>query len=69
MASESQSLPTHTKKLIVKEADVPSKPVFHDAALVSQPLAEPKQGEVVVKIAAAAFNHKDVRLTTVQDHR
>jgi len=61
MASESQSLPTLTKTLIVKEAEVPSKPVFHNAVLVSQPLATPKPGEVVVKIAAAGFNHKDVR--------
>lgn len=53
-------VPTHTKALTIQEARVAKKPLYHDAILVERPLAAPKPGEVVVKITATGFNHKDV---------
>ncbi|KAF8177240.1 chaperonin 10-like protein [Pholiota molesta] len=56
----SPKLPATTRALVVQESKVPRKPLYHDAALVELPLAQPQPGEVVVKIAAVGFNHKDV---------
>lgn len=52
-------LPATTKCLVVRESK--EKPKQYDAALIEQPLPVPQPGQVVVKIAAAGFNHKDVR--------
>ncbi|PPQ65645.1 hypothetical protein CVT24_011799 [Panaeolus cyanescens] len=53
-------LPAHTKALVVQASSEPRKPVYHDAVLVERPLPKPQAGQVVVKIGAAGFNHKDV---------
>lgn len=57
----SPKLPTNTKVIIIEESKVPRKPLYHDASLIDRPLSPPKPGEVVVKMAAVGFNHKDVR--------
>ena len=57
----SYTLPMYTKALTVQKATVPSKLTYHDAVLTKQPLSPPKPGEVVVKLGAVGFNHKDVR--------
>lgn len=56
----SPKLPTRTRALVVQAALEPRKPLYHDAALVEKPLPAPQAGQVVVKIGAAGFNHKDV---------
>lgn len=55
-------LPTHTKAVVLQESKVPRTPLYHDAPVVKRPLSYPKPGEVVVKMGAVAFNHKDVSL-------
>ncbi|KAF9473863.1 NAD(P)-binding protein [Pholiota conissans] len=56
----SPKLPATTRALVLQESKEQRKPLYHDAALVELPLAQPKPGEVVVKIVAVGFNHKDV---------
>ena len=53
------TLPTYIKALIIQKATVPNKPTY-DAVLTNQPISPPKPGEVVVKLGAVGFNHKDV---------
>ncbi|KDR73817.1 hypothetical protein GALMADRAFT_251643 [Galerina marginata CBS 339.88] len=53
-------LPTSTKALIIREADASRDPLYHDATIVERPLSPPEPGQVVVKIGAVGFNHKDV---------
>ena len=64
----SPKLPATTRALVVQESKEPRNTLYHDAALVERPLAQPKPGEVVVKIAAVGFNHKDVRTAFLHVH-
>jgi hypothetical protein len=56
----SSNLPTITKAVVMQESKFPRKPLYHDASLIDRPLLPPKPGEVVVKMGAVGFNHKDV---------
>ena len=58
----SYTLPKYTKALILQESTVPREPTYHDAVLTKRPISPPKPGEVVVKLGAVGFNHKDVTL-------
>ena len=61
------TLPTYIKALTIQKATVPHKPTY-DAVLTKQPISPPKPGEVVVKLGAVGFNHKDVNFLK-QEHR
>jgi len=56
------TLPTSTKSLVIQESNVKKDSTYHDAVLTERPLAAPKPGEVVIKVGAVGFNHKDVRV-------
>jgi len=56
----SSNLPTVTKAIVIQESKVPQNPLYHDANLIKRPLLAPKPDEVVVKMGAVGFNHKDV---------
>ena len=56
----SYTLPKYTKALTLQESTIPRKPPYHDAVLSLLPISSPKPGEVVVKLGAVGFNHKDV---------
>ncbi|OBZ65768.1 putative zinc-type alcohol dehydrogenase-like protein YogA, partial [Grifola frondosa] len=53
-------LPKSTKVLAVRKALQQTKPVYHDAILEERPIAPLKEDQVLVKIGAVAFNHRDV---------
>ena len=55
------SLPKYTKALTLRKSSVERKPTYHDVVLESRSLPPLKPEELLVKIDAAAFNHKDVR--------
>jgi len=57
-------VPKCTQVLVVNEALGHDKPLFHDAQLETRPLRPLKAGEVLVKITAVSFNHRDVRSVT-----
>ena len=59
--SPSARIPASTKALVLRKASSVSKPVLHDAVLEDQPIPKLKPGEILVKVHAAAFNHRDVR--------
>jgi len=48
------------RQLIIEQAPGGRSPVYHDAKIVERPLAKLKDTEVLVKIGAVAFNHRDV---------
>ena len=48
------------RALILKRGPLERKPVYHDALLDDKPIPALKRGEVLVKIGAAAYNHRDV---------
>jgi NADPH:quinone reductase-like Zn-dependent oxidoreductase len=52
--------PNFTKALTLQPAATKLKPVYHEAVLEDRPLPPLKKGEVLVRIGAAAFNHRDV---------
>ncbi|KAF9014298.1 hypothetical protein BDQ17DRAFT_1342466 [Cyathus striatus] len=54
------SYPKHTRAITLRESSRAQKPVYHDAVLEKHPIPTLKPGEVLVKIKAAAFNHRDV---------
>ncbi|OJT08895.1 hypothetical protein TRAPUB_246 [Trametes pubescens] len=53
-------IPKTAKALVVRKAAHATKPIYHDAVLEDLPLPELKPGHVLVRIHAAAFNHRDV---------
>ena len=55
------SLPKYTKALTLRKSSVERRPTYHDVVLESRLLSPLKPGELLIRINAAAFNHKDVR--------
>ncbi|KAF9462751.1 NAD-P-binding protein [Collybia nuda] len=53
-------IPKFTRALTIKQAQTQRKPLYHDAILEEKPLPALKKGEILVRIGAAAFNHRDV---------
>ncbi|KAI0636553.1 NAD-P-binding protein [Trametes polyzona] len=52
-------LPKTAKALVLRKATQATKPVYHDAVLEERALPELEPGHVLVRIHAAAFNHRD----------
>lgn len=60
MASAVQ-IPKTTRALVVRKAAQATKPVFHDAVVEERPIPQLKAGQILVRVHAAGFNHRDVR--------
>ncbi|KAI0819102.1 NAD(P)-binding protein [Irpex lacteus] len=54
------SIPKTTKALVLKQAATNKKPILHDAIVEDRPIPQLKPGQVLVRINAAAFNHRDL---------
>lgn len=55
------NIPKSTKALVLKNPALQRKPVYHDAVVEERPISIAlKPGEVLVRIGAAAFNHREV---------
>ncbi|TFY67440.1 hypothetical protein EVG20_g3946 [Dentipellis fragilis] len=52
-------VPTTTRALTLRKS-TGRKPVYHDVDLEERPIPVLKKGEVLVKVNAAGFNHRDV---------
>jgi NADPH:quinone reductase-like Zn-dependent oxidoreductase len=60
------ALPTITKALVLRKVKKqPFKPVYHNAVVETQPIPALEEGQVLVKIGAAAFNHREVRARAI----
>ncbi|KAF8438174.1 NAD-P-binding protein [Boletus edulis BED1] len=54
-------LPKETRALVLKKSSAERKPLYHDAVIVKRPIVPPLQsGQVLVKMGAVAFNHRDL---------
>ncbi|TFK67103.1 NAD(P)-binding protein [Pluteus cervinus] len=56
----SRQLPTTTQAIILQASSSNRKPVYNDTQVVNKPLPALKPGELLVRINAAAFNHRDL---------
>ncbi|KAJ7681634.1 NAD-P-binding protein [Mycena rosella] len=54
------TLPRTTKALVLRKSPPGREPLYHDAVVQEQPLPALKPGEVLVKMSAAAFNHREL---------
>ncbi|EEB94958.1 hypothetical protein MPER_06151 [Moniliophthora perniciosa FA553] len=61
------SIPQTTKAIVVRESADTSEETYHGAVLEIRPLSKLKEGEILVKMGAVAFNHRDVDLCTLGD--
>ncbi|KAG2106766.1 uncharacterized protein F5147DRAFT_746199 [Suillus discolor] len=52
--------PESTRALVIKKCSAEATPVYHHAVLETRPLQQLKQGEVLVKMGAVSFNHRDL---------
>ncbi|KAI0780500.1 NAD-P-binding protein [Trametes elegans] len=52
-------IPKSTKALVLRKAAQATKPVYHDAVVEERPIPDLKPGQILVRIHAAAFNHRD----------
>ncbi|KAH9930680.1 NAD(P)-binding protein [Fomitopsis serialis] len=52
--------PTSTKVITVRKSPAGREPRYHDAALEQRAIPPLQKGEVLVKLGAAGFNHRDV---------
>lgn len=56
-------IPKTTRALVVRKAKETGKHVLHDAVLEEErPIPQLKSGQVLVRVHAAGFNHRDVSL-------
>ncbi|KZT71333.1 NAD(P)-binding protein [Daedalea quercina L-15889] len=53
-------LPTSTKVIVVRESPAGNKPRYDDAVLEQRALPSVQKGQVLVKLGAAGFNHREV---------
>jgi len=53
-------VPSTVKALVLRKGDKDVKPILHGAVLDDVPLRKPDANEVVVKVSAVAFNHRDL---------
>ncbi|KAK2462463.1 hypothetical protein APHAL10511_005433 [Amanita phalloides] len=56
----SESVPQETRAVVLKQAPPDRRPLYHDAVLTTKPIPDLKEGEILVKITAAAFNRREV---------
>lgn len=59
-------LPTSTKVIAIRECPKDRKPRYHDAMLEQRTIPPLQNGQVLVKIGAAAFNHRDVGILALE---
>lgn len=58
-------LPKETRALVVKKSPPERKPLYHDAVTEKRPIPTLQRGQVLVKMGAVAFNHRDVSILYV----
>jgi D-arabinose 1-dehydrogenase-like Zn-dependent alcohol dehydrogenase len=52
--------PTSLRALVLQKTSEPRKPVYHNVRIVEKSVPALKPGEVLVRINAAGFNHREV---------
>ncbi len=57
-------IPKTTRALVVRKAAQATKAVFHDAVVEERPIPQLKAGQILVRVRAAGFNHRDVSAST-----
>lgn len=65
----SLQIPRTTKALVVQKASQQGSTLYHDAVLQDRPIPALTSGQVLVKMGAVAFNHRDVRFVHNQQRR
>jgi hypothetical protein len=53
-------LPKSTRALVLRESPIVKPQTYNDAKLEERPIRALKAGELLVKMRAVSFNHKDV---------
>lgn len=62
-------LPKETRALVVKKSPAERKPLYHDAVIEKRPIPVLQRGQVLVKMGAVAFNHRDVSIDLTISNR
>lgn len=57
--------PTTTKALVLEKSAEDKSPIYHDARIVERPIPPLKGSEILVRMEAVAFNHRDVGIHTL----
>ncbi|KAI0247919.1 hypothetical protein BJV78DRAFT_1348297 [Lactifluus subvellereus] len=55
-----QGYPTSLKALVLQRQAYPRKPVYHEVHIVERLVPALKHGEILVRISAAGFNHREL---------
>lgn len=63
------ALPQTSKAVILQRSATQKKPAYDDAVLVERPVPQLKPGELLVKVGAVAFNHRDVSTSLLTNLR
>ena len=53
-------IPVTIKALVLRQSQTSQKALYHEVVLEERPLIFPQAGEVIVKMHAVAFNHREV---------
>ncbi|KAL1689616.1 hypothetical protein GGG16DRAFT_57425 [Schizophyllum commune] len=56
----SRQIPRKTRSVIIQKQASAKKPVYHDAVIVEREIPALQRGEVLVRMSAAAYNHREV---------
>ncbi|KAG8864116.1 hypothetical protein FRB96_006990 [Tulasnella sp. 330] len=55
----SSNLPTHTRCLVLNKTSSAVKPTLHDTSVKRRPIPTLEENDILVKMVAAAFNHRE----------
>lgn len=56
----SRQIPRTTRSVVIQKQASAKKPVYHDAVIVEKEIPALQRGEVLVRMSAAAYNHREV---------
>ncbi|KAM6500156.1 hypothetical protein JOM56_003170 [Amanita muscaria] len=54
------SVPHKTTAIVLQQSSPARNPVYHDAVLTTRPIPALKEGDILVKMTAASFNHREL---------
>ncbi|KAI4522123.1 NAD(P)-binding protein [Schizophyllum commune Loenen D] len=55
----SRQIPRTTRSVVIQKQASAKKPVYHDAVIVEKEIPALQRGEVLVRMSAAAYNHRE----------
>ena len=64
----SRQIPRTTRSVIIQKQASAKKPMYHDAVIAEREIPALQRGEVLVRMSAAAYNHREVSFSAMSSN-